>query len=210
MSLTNEGMGARSPKISLQPSRQQVRALRRRSLPVVGVVAAGALLRGLAFSFHVQGAALWTAVLILFGGIVLVGQLLVSWRLKTERIDVTDTAFGMTRMVGDSALHPRAALARIVSVKVLYGNGVPAPQWLFLDADGNRLMALNPRVWEPEDLDRLVTELQASVEDFGPPVKAGELRQRLPRAVPWWQAHTLLVGACVAMVLIAALAPLAR
>jgi hypothetical protein len=176
------------------------------------VVAAGAVLRGVVFSSHIHGAALWTALLVLVGGGLLVAQGLVSYRLRTLRIVVTDKDFGQTTMLGATRLWPKASVARVVSVMVLYsGSGVPAPQWLVLDADGNRLMLLNPHVWQPSDLEALTRMLGVPVEDMGQrPVKAGELRRRLPRAVPWWQAHTALLGMVSAVVVIAALAPFAR
>lgn len=88
---------------------------------------------------------------------------------------------------------------------------MPAPQWLFLDADGGRLMGLNPRVWQPADLEALTAALGVPVENREkPPVKVSELRRQLPGAVPWWQAHTVMLGLLAAVVVIAALVPFAR
>lgn len=125
---------------------------------------------------------------------------------------VTERACGQTTMLGTLRLWPRTSLARVLSVVVLYGGAsVPAPQWLFLDADGKRLMLLNPRIWQRADLEALTTVLGVPVEDREKPaVKVGELRRQLPGVVPWWQAHTVLLGLLAAVVVVAALVPFAR
>lgn len=204
--------GAGPPLLTIRPSPERIRAVRRRTAPVVGVVAAAAVLRGVAFSGHIKGAALWTVLLILVGGGLLVAQALVSYRLRTRRIVVTDDSFGGTTFLGTPRLWQQGSAARVVRVTLLFGGtGVPAPQWLVLDADSSRLMALNPRIWQQGDLDALTKVLGVPLEDMGErPVKATELRRRLPRAVPWWQAHTTLLGFLAAVIVIAGLAPFAR
>jgi len=212
--MTNLGGVAASaaPLLDIRPSRERIRAVRRGTAPLVAVAAAGAVVRGVVFGSHAHDAALWTVLLVLAGGGLLAAAALVSWRLRTLRIVVTETACGQTTMLGALRLWPRASLARVVSVVVRYsGASVPSPQWLFLDAEGNGLMLLNPRVWQPGDLEALTTMLGVTVEELAArPVKVVELRRQLPRVVPWWQAHTVLLGGLAAVVLIAALVPFAR
>jgi hypothetical protein len=129
---------------------------------------------------------------------------------RNARLFVDGDRFGQRTALGKVTSWPCAELMRIVAADVRYsGARATSPQWLFLAQDGRRLMALNPRVWQTADLDRLVRSLGAVVEPVSAEaIKAAELRRRFPRATPWWQAHTVLLGVIAAVVAVAVLTPL--
>lgn len=64
--------------LNIRPSRQRIRAVRRGRLSLAALLVAGGAVRALAFGSRVHDAALWTALLILGGGGLLVGAVLVS------------------------------------------------------------------------------------------------------------------------------------
>lgn len=129
--------------VDIRPSRETILAAKRRALPATLVVAAAGIFRGIAFGSHIHSMAVWAMVAVGLGLAAVTAIGLWALYLSNARLLVTAESFGRTTILGRPRLKPRRSLARALKVSVYAGASVPAPQWLFLDGEGNRLLAVS-------------------------------------------------------------------
>jgi len=165
----------------------------RRTLVIVGgaaVFGAVLTLAGLATGGGGRGLAMG-AVLLVTGVLGLIGMWL--W-LTNVRLLIGQGVVGYRNFFGRSRFLSRGQIDRVVSMAVSYGKSSQPVRAIYcFGLDGKRLLALNIRAWQPEDINDFVEATGRPLDLRDGPITAKDARREFPHAFGWGAQHVLLL-----------------
>ncbi len=168
----------------------------RRTLVFVGAVSVfGAVLTmvGLATRAGIAGGRTlgMGAILLITGGLGLIGMWL--WLINV-RLLIGPGAVGYRNFFGRSRFWSRAEMDRVVSMAVSYGKSSQPLRAIYcFGIDGRRLLALNVRAWQPDDLKDFIEATGRALDVRDAPIPAKDARREFPNAFGWGAQHVMLM-----------------
>ena len=140
----------------------------------------------------------YAAVMFIAGGL---GFAYISlWRANV-RLLIGQGQVGHQGIFGRRQVWLRGQLDRAVDMTVIYTRSArPVRGVYLLAADGKRVLALNARAWNPEDVRDFIQASGAVLDYRDQPLTAAEAKRQFPKAFGWGTQHVML-GTIVTMIL---------
>jgi hypothetical protein len=115
--------------------------------------------------------------------------------LEGSRMTLRDGQLAVANAFRGRLVNPAGPIVRIVDTDFEFArfSGRGSHLWLFVDARGHAVLRIYPEFWEPVDLERLRVGLDVPLEVRSRTATAACLRREFLGAMPWWQAHVVLV-----------------
>src|SRR6266852_6907473 len=125
------------------------------------------------------------------GGLGLIGMWL--WLINV-RLLIGPGAVGYRNFFGRSRFWSRAEMDRVVSMAVSYGKSSQPLRAIYcFGIDGRRLLALNVRAWQPDDLKDFIEATGRALDVRDAPIPAKDARREFPNAFGWGAQHVMLM-----------------
>jgi hypothetical protein len=127
------------------------------------------------------------------------------WRTNV-RLLINRDQVGYRDILGRRHFWSRGQIERAVDMAVMYTKTAQARRGVYLlAADGRRVLALNTRAWDANDVHDFIEASGAVLDYRDQPVTASEARRQFPQAFGWGSQHVTL-ATIITMILAVVLA----
>ena len=125
------------------------------------------------------------------GGILVVIAVLVWLYFRNTRIVFGAGQLSRTNLFGVRRASPVDQVGTVLVVEQLVAFAVADTRNTFiLDAQGRTILRPTNEFWAAADVRELIEWIGLTPEVVDRPITATALRERYPRSVPWWEAHS--------------------